>query len=185
MAASGNLSQGLSDVSPALAREQIVGAPWPSSTWQPSVTLNITYPVSGLEVQLGNIISGFDSKEEPELSFPAESGQLYTLLCVDPDAPSREAPEYGNLNHWLVTGLRKGPDGSQIVKGDAYVTYAGPSQKKSGHRYIFLLYKNPAGKPLKPVADQKTIKGSELMDRVHWDFPAFVEENGLELVAAK
>lgn len=84
---------------------------------------------------------------------------------IDPDAPSREAPTAGNLNHWLISDLEhSNTTGAPLVKtADAVVPYAGPSVRKEGHRYIFLLYRQEDGK-MKPSEEQKLLKRPEKVE---------------------
>lgn len=70
------------------------------------------------------------------------SSQLHNtgVLChhthVDPDAPSRADPKWGEWRHWLVVNI----PGCDVSKGEALSVYigSGPPQGTGLHRYIFL-----------------------------------------------
>ena len=69
---------------------------------------------------------------------------LWTLLMVDPDAPSRTNPVCGEWLHWAVCNARLGSDGVlDIEHADVVTPYAGPTPPKGTgkHRYCFLLFR--------------------------------------------
>ncbi|CAO3699327.1 unnamed protein product [Rhizopus stolonifer] len=70
-----------------------------------STLLDIKYP-KGSDVALGNFIKPSDSDEAPEVNFvvPDQDSQ-YTLLMVDPDAPSKENPKFSPYRHWVVVNI--------------------------------------------------------------------------------
>ncbi|KAL8283659.1 hypothetical protein RQP46_005454 [Phenoliferia psychrophenolica] len=178
----------LSDVTKALAEHGLLGtAPWPPASWTPTKELKVYF--NEAEAALGNKFEPELAKADPTLFFKADAGRTYTIICVDPDAPSREDPHASPLNHWVLSGLRKDEeneddDEAVTTSEEALVEYAGPSLKKFGHRYVFLLYQNSG--PLLPLSQQSTIKdGKEISDRFKWDFETFTRENKLELVGAK
>lgn len=44
-------------------------------------------------------------KDEPRLMWPAEADSFYTVMLIDPDAPSRQNPQFKNVLHWLVVNV--------------------------------------------------------------------------------
>lgn len=82
-------------------------------------------------------------KDKPSLSWEAEKGAHYTLLMVDPDAPSRADPQLREIRHWLVMNIPE----SSVENGDEVTAYrgSGPPKGSGLHRYIFLVYKQPNG----------------------------------------
>jgi phosphatidylethanolamine-binding protein (PEBP) family uncharacterized protein len=109
----------------------------------PKVKAEVTYP-SGVSVELGSKLTPRQVKDQPSVSWPTEEGAYYVLIKTDPDAPSRADPKYREWHHWLVGNI----PGKDISKGDVLSAYigAGPPKGTGYHRYIFLLYKQPAGK---------------------------------------
>lgn len=56
-------------------------------------------------VNLGNELAPTQTKDTPTVTWEAEKGAYYTLIKVDPDAPSRAKPTYREIRHWLVMML--------------------------------------------------------------------------------
>ncbi|KAF2305080.1 hypothetical protein GH714_001645 [Hevea brasiliensis] len=65
------------------------------------------------------------------------SSDLYTLVMVDPDAPSPSEPKWREW-HWIVVDI---PEGSDAAKGYQLVPYMGPQPSTGIHRYVFALFK--------------------------------------------
>ena len=78
------------------------------------------------------------------MDWPTEDGAYYTLVMIDPDAPSRKDPSFGECKHWLVMNIPGSvysePD---VSKGETLSTYkgSGPPKDTGYHRYVFLVYK--------------------------------------------
>lgn len=104
--------------------------------------IKVLYP-SGVSASLGNVLTPTQVKDKPTLTWDAENDAFYSLLLVDPDAPSRQNPKFREYLHWLVMNI----PGSSIDQGDEVVGYigSGPPKKTGLHRYIFLIYKQPNG----------------------------------------
>lgn len=98
---------------------------------------------SGVSASLGNELTPTQVKDKPTLTWNAENDAFYTLLLVDPDAPSRQNPKYREYRHWLVMNI----PGTSIDQGDEVIGYmgSGPPKDTGLHRYIFLIYKQPNG----------------------------------------
>ncbi|XP_039955596.1 protein D2-like [Bactrocera tryoni] len=79
---------------------------------------------------------------QPSIEWNAENDAFYTIIMTDPDAPSRSNPKFREFNHWLVTNIH----GTDISSGDVLTAYvgSGPPQGTGLHRYVFLVYKQPA-----------------------------------------
>ncbi|CAI5963599.1 unnamed protein product [Closterium sp. NIES-64] len=65
----------------------------------------------------------------------------YTLVLVDPDAPSPSNPTAREWLHWIVVDIPV--DGSGGT-GRVVTPYNGPTPPEGAHRYIFLLFRQPA-----------------------------------------
>lgn len=109
----------------------------------PTKLVEVTYP-NGLSVNLGNELTPTQVKDKPTLKWDAETNAFYTLLLVDPDAPSRQTPTAREYRHWAVINI----PGNSTDKGETVFDYigAGPPKDTGLHRYIFLVYKQPNGK---------------------------------------
>ncbi|CAG9857778.1 unnamed protein product [Phyllotreta striolata] len=106
----------------------------------PSTVLEVSYP-TGVQPDLGNILTPTQVKDPPALKWPAEDEALYTVCMTDPDAPSREDPKFREWHHWLVGNV----PGNDIAKGEVLSEYvgSGPPKGTGLHRYVFLVYKQP------------------------------------------
>lgn len=103
----------LSAVVAALKKEHIIPDVL-SESFNPSLLFSIVYP-NGREVLLGNEFTVEDTEDEPAVSFTpmnmtveqadstGETGEVgYTLVMLDPDAPSKSEPIYKSFRHWVV-----------------------------------------------------------------------------------
>lgn len=98
---------------------------------------------SGVSADLGNVLQPTQVKDAPQVKWEAEKGAYYTLVMVDPDAPSRSDPKFREIRHWLVMNI---PD-NVVENGDTVIEYigAGPPKGTGLHRYVFLIFKQPNG----------------------------------------
>ncbi|KAH8949535.1 hypothetical protein BDL97_10G036900 [Sphagnum fallax] len=69
--------------------------------------------------------------------------EKYTLVMVDPDAPSPSSPTLRNILHWLVTDIPGSTSPSQEIwaTGQEKMPYLQPAPIEGLHRYVFLLFK--------------------------------------------
>ncbi|KAJ8479145.1 hypothetical protein OPV22_022872 [Ensete ventricosum] len=63
---------------------------------------------------------------------------LYTLVMVDPDAPSPSTPSKREYLHWLVTDI---PETTNASYGNEIVTYESPRPISGIHRFVFVLFR--------------------------------------------
>lgn len=105
---------------------------------EPKETLEVTYP-QGKIVDFGNELTPTEVKDLPEVKWKAEPNIYYTLVMVDPDAPSRLEPKFREVNHWLVVNIL----GSNVSSGETITGYlgSGPPKGTGLHRYVYLVYK--------------------------------------------
>lgn len=101
----------------------------------------LTVKFGNKSVNLGNILTPTEVKNVPEITWESGPNEFYTLLMTDPDAPSKSAPTFGEVRHWLVTNIH----GSDLSTGEHITEFAGsgPPKDTGLHRYIFLLFKHP------------------------------------------
>jgi phosphatidylethanolamine-binding protein (PEBP) family uncharacterized protein len=79
-------------------------------------------------------------KHEPKVTYSdAAADHLYSLLMVDPDAPSRENPVKRSWLHWLVVNIK----GHDIATGETKVSFnpSTPPPDSGFHRYVFLVFR--------------------------------------------
>ncbi|KAB1204172.1 hypothetical protein CJ030_MR8G025880 [Morella rubra] len=63
---------------------------------------------------------------------------FYTLLMVDPDAPSPSDPNLREYLHWLVTDI---PETTGASFGQEVVCYESPRPVVGIHRFVFVLFR--------------------------------------------
>jgi phosphatidylethanolamine-binding protein (PEBP) family uncharacterized protein len=110
------------------------------------------------------------------LSFNAEPGRDLLLLSLDLDAPFPSFAPLSPVVHWIQTGLKADAGtGELITSDDPIATWIDPGAPSisSPHRYIFLLYHQPAD-----IDASKLTKtgGYSLMDRFRFDLTKFEKE---------
>lgn len=118
------------------AMEAIVPDVIPAAAKQ---VLGVTFK-KGVEVRMGNTLTCDQTSAAPEsISFQGPASAFYTVLMVDPDAPSRSAPRLRHWRHWLVLNV---PNSCDFKSGDTVTEYAGPNPPKGSglHRYALLVY---------------------------------------------
>ncbi|XP_036324301.1 protein D3-like [Rhagoletis pomonella] len=105
---------------------------------KPEAWLEVSYP-SGTKVELGKELTPTQVKDEPTVTWEADNDALYTLLMIDPDAPSRVEPTYREILHWFVVNI----PGNKVAEGQIVAEYigSGPPEGTGLHRYVFLVFK--------------------------------------------
>ncbi|KAM7311770.1 protein D1 [Ixodes scapularis] len=136
----------------------------------PQGVVNVNYG-NGTAVCMGNTISPQDTSNKPTVRFEAQGASPpYTLVMVDPDAPSASKPIYRSWLHWIVVNA---PSSDRFGEGEEAVQYNGPAPPKGSgpHRYVFLVL----------AQDGKNISKSEVSysDRRSFDFERFLKNNSL------
>ncbi|KAF9414806.1 hypothetical protein HW555_007386 [Spodoptera exigua] len=91
----------------------------------------------------GNVLTPSDVRNPPIwVLWNYTTSNYYTLMMIDPDAPTRQDPTYRSWLHWLVVNI----PGIYIPnRGETLVEYvgAGPPEGTGLHRYVFLVYEQP------------------------------------------
>ncbi|OJJ54771.1 hypothetical protein ASPSYDRAFT_93672 [Aspergillus sydowii CBS 593.65] len=153
-------------------------APLIPDNFVPSTELGVTY--GNKSVELGNLFRVSEVKSAPTISFAKEAdspeSQLYTLLLVDPDAPTPDDPKYAYWRHWVVSGLKPG---NGIEPASALTKYLGPGPKDDSapHRYLFLLFREPEGLDL----SKEDVGGEEFVERRSFPAAEWTAKHGLVL----
>lgn len=103
----------------------------------------------------------------------------YTLLLIDPDAPTPDDPKFAYWRHWVVSTIPANASGA--ASGKTLTEYLGPGPKDDSrpHRYLFLLYREPEG--LKALT-KEDVGGEEFVQRRSFAAKEWVQKHGLELV---
>ncbi|KAI1415629.1 PEBP-like protein [Hypoxylon sp. FL1857] len=167
----------------------------------PSLLLDADWP-SGEKAELGNTVLVEKVQDEPAIIAHRSPGRsdmdgdnsnmAYTITITDPDAPSRDNPEWSEFCHFIATGIKlSSTPGSStsavhlsVLENIIDYKPPGPPPKTGKHRYVFLLFA-PANGTTDPLHLTKP------KDRKHWGTGKqrhgvrdWAEENGLKPVAA-
>jgi phosphatidylethanolamine-binding protein (PEBP) family uncharacterized protein len=113
-----------------------------------------------------------DTDAQPTVSWIRNRPKdLYTLICIDPDAPGAASPWL----HWLVINC----SGTTVSSGNEIVSWAPPTPPPGSgiHRYIFQLYRQSGSTPLQPQTFP--------VERAAFPLEKTVAENNLTLVDSK
>jgi phosphatidylethanolamine-binding protein (PEBP) family uncharacterized protein len=100
-------------VSKSLHESQIIPDVIPSSEhFSPSILFSVLYPANQEQFSIGAELPHEDTLDEPDIAFtpmqfPAEKrrrkGEVtYVVVMTDPDAPSRDDPNFAQYRHWVV-----------------------------------------------------------------------------------
>jgi phosphatidylethanolamine-binding protein len=161
--------------------------------FEPTHSLDIEWS-SKSYASLGNTLKPKKLQDTPTVSLTpynttsGASDMTYVIAVTDPDAPSRDNPEWSEMCHWITSGVSasSGAACSKLsLSGlEDVVSYKppGPPPKTGKHRYVFvgLVAANGTTDKLnltKPVDRQHWGSGKERHGLRDWAL-----ENGLEPV---
>ncbi|KAL6236515.1 hypothetical protein BDW75DRAFT_250064 [Aspergillus navahoensis] len=156
-------------------------APLIPDDFAPTTELSISFGEKA--VNLGNLFRVSEVKSAPSISFAKEENspdsQLYTLLLVDPDAPTPDDPKFAYWRHWVISGLTPS-EGINAESARTLTEYLGPGPKDESrpHRYLFLLFREPEGLSL----SKEDVGGEEFVQRRSFQAAEWVQKHGLVLV---
>lgn len=110
----------------------------------------------------------------PTVAWEPKEGHLYTLVCVDPDAPSRANPIRREWLHWNLANIR----GSDLTTGTALSEYVGAGPPPNGglHRYVFALFEHET--PL-DVDSEPRLTNTSAEGHPCWNLGKFVARHHL------
>ncbi|KAL4940080.1 hypothetical protein BDV06DRAFT_224432 [Aspergillus oleicola] len=154
-------------------------APIIPEDFTPTTELGITF--GDKNVSLGDLFRVSEVKGAPTISFAKEPiasvSTTYTLLLIDPDAPTPDDPKFAYWRHWVVSGLKPG---DKIEDVPALTAYLGPGPKDDSrpHRYLFLLFREPGGLAL----SKEDVGGEEFVQRRSFRAAEWIGANDLVLV---
>lgn len=141
----------------------------------PSLTLSVAWPEAN--AKLGNTVKPSYLDEQPTISLHDDTSpdgkhmntdMRYVLTLTDPDAPSRDNPEWSEMCHWIASNVSTAQQTFSIlpipefgVSVEAEKTQGGlddvmeykppgPPPKTGKHRYVFLVFapRNGTTEPL-------------------------------------
>nr|WBF71170.1 phosphatidyl ethanolamine-binding protein-like protein [Megavirus caiporensis] len=112
----------------------------------------------------GMIIPLKYTQELPKINFTKNNNGKYTIIMVDPDAPTRENPIYKYFLHWLI-----------INNNEIIVDFTPPAPPKNSgpHRYFIFIIKQDK------LLNQSNIK---INKREKFNLAEFIADNDLEII---
>ncbi|OQV04699.1 hypothetical protein CLAIMM_09548 [Cladophialophora immunda] len=129
------------------------------------------------KVNPGDKVPKGEAQERPTLGWDAPSGQKFVVVCLDLDAPFPSFAPLSPILHWLQAGLAvQGSSGGAMTSSDPAIAFwagPGPPPLSSPHRYIFLLYDQPADFD---TAMFNKAGGFGVRDRMRWDLSRFEKQ---------
>ncbi|KAJ2969896.1 hypothetical protein NQ176_g8439 [Zarea fungicola] len=148
------------------------------AAFAPTASLSVSF--GDAAVQLGNMLRVSQVQQKPTIGFQVEGAAsndatTYLAMLIDPDAPTPEDPKFAFWRHWVVSGLKPG----EAATGTTLTEFLGPGPKPESnpHRYLFLLFREPAGFSI----TKADVGGEEFVDRRSFDAAAFVAKHNLQL----
>ena len=100
--------------------------------------------IGDTNIKNGMHLSLEKSKEKPKINFNNYDDKYYTIIVMDPDAPSHDNPIYKYWLHYLT-----------INNNNKIIEYESPDPPKNSgiHRYFFILLKQKEFLEKKKVED--------------------------------
>ncbi|KAJ8771503.1 hypothetical protein K2173_026680 [Erythroxylum novogranatense] len=136
----------------------------------PSVKMNVIYG-SNKQVCNGYEFMPSSITIKPRVEIGGEDMRAaYTLIMIDPDAPSPSDPYQREHLHWMVTDI---PGTTDVSFGKEIVSYEIPRPVVGIHRYVLVLFKQRGRQTVRPM-----------FWRDYFNTRRFSEENGLGLPVA-
>lgn len=126
------------------------------------------------------------SSDKPTTTPSSSEKQHFTLMLIDPDAPTPDDPKFAYWRHWVVTNVSvpEGEGDDVVGTGRTLTQYLapGPKDESGPHRYLFLLFAEPQGGLQLEKGD---VGGEEFVDRRSFRAEEFVARHGLQLVGVQ
>nr|ABP02016.1 flowering locus T-like 2 [Oxybasis rubra]AOM81058.1 flowering locus T-like 2 protein [Oxybasis rubra] len=133
------------------------------------VTLRVSY--NNRTVTTGGEFSPSQVVSQPRVEVGGDLGTFYTLVMVDPDAPSPSNPHLREYLHWMVTDIPGTSDASSDE--EEMYCYESPQPSMGMHRYVFVLFQQ---------SGRQTVYTPGW--RINFETEAFAEIYNLKPVAA-
>lgn len=155
------------------------------ANFTPTFDLSVQFP--SIAPEYGSFVRVSEVKEQPVISItrtsPRSSAQSFTFFLIDPDAPTPDDPKFGYWRHWVVINIPCGATADIASAGTTLTPYLapGPKDESGPHRYLFLLFQEPAGFSVQ----KEDVGGDEFVDRRSFRAEEFVQKHGLELVGVQ
>eukprot|EP00483_Globobulimina_turgida_P003734 UN03740 len=145
-----------------------------------AVSLDIEFDGEEI-ISRGTTVNKQTARQAPNVEWRLsnDNSDYYTILMVDPDAPSHTNPRAAEWLHWMVTNIPY--KGDNIDEGDIIKMYAPPTPPSNtgDHRYCIYAFQQLGGY-------DANLKDYRYKGRAKFNTKQFLESQGadLELYAA-
>ncbi|KGN57356.1 CEN-like protein 1-like [Cucumis sativus] len=141
----------------------------------PNVKMNVIYN-SSKQVANGHELLPSLISFKPRVEVAGDDMRsAFTLIMVDPDAPSPSDPYLREYLHWMVTDI---PGTTDASFGKEIMSYESPKPHIGIHRYVFVLFKQRGRQTV------RLSSSSSSSSRANFNTRHFSEANGLGLPVA-
>ncbi|KAL7089370.1 hypothetical protein ACP275_13G183500 [Erythranthe tilingii] len=93
---------------------------------------------------------------------------FYTLVMIDPDAPSPSNPIHKEYLHWIVTDI---PGSTNASFGNEIMTYEDPQPTLGIHRLVFVLFKQKSRQIVVAPEQRQNFNIREFSQQYNLDSP--------------
>ncbi|XP_022984743.1 CEN-like protein 1 [Cucurbita maxima] len=139
--------------------------------FSPNVKMSVVYN-STKQVANGHELPPCFVSSKPRVEVGGDDMRsAFTLIMIDPDAPSPSDPFHKEYLHWMVTDI---PGTTDASFGKEMMSYESPNPLIGIHRYVFVLFKQH-GREMVRLSSSS---------RQHFSTRKFSEANGLGLPVA-
>lgn len=117
-----------------------------------------------------------EAQGTPTLGWNAPSGQKLIVVSLDMDAPFPSFAPMSPILHWLQAGFAVEPSSGDLTSSDPAIAFwagPGPPPLSGPHRYVFLLYDQPADFDATLFTKAS---GYGIKDRIRWDLSKFEKQ---------
>ncbi|KAI8336082.1 phosphatidylethanolamine-binding protein [Chlamydoabsidia padenii] len=130
-------------------------------------------------MKIGSFLSTKQTANPPRIQFAPADDAHYTLMMIDPDAPTMANPGLSPWRHWVVVNIPGNQQDLAKAASTQLSTYIGPAPPPNtgNHRYIFLLYKQTDKNHSFPPLPEP------FKERSHFDYKQYAITNQLQLVS--
>ncbi|KAF7551725.1 hypothetical protein G7046_g7634 [Stylonectria norvegica] len=145
----GNTNDGLAHVHRKLVESEII--PTVIDDFKPYLTLTAEWKSDS--AKLGNTLKPSNlgsapslhlekARSKPDFLRPATKSRTIVIALTDPDAPSRDNPEWSEFCHWIAAGPSSSSTQGTHFHLEDIVEYKppGPPPKTGKHRYVLLAF---------------------------------------------
>lgn len=122
----------------------------------------IELKINDKKINYDDTLTKSNTSIKPTIKYKSLNSKYYTIIMIDPDAPSHENPIYKYYLHWLIVNTK-----------DTIVDYVGsnPPKDSGNHRYYTCVFEQ-----------KDKINTKFNFERPNFNLEKFVEDNNLQII---